>query len=87
MHSNPIRTGVLTVLYGCGGLTESGPAVVGDPAWNNGGYLRLRFSLLDLEQLPLRTRLDPGTASGLDEESAASLIEMLDQQQEEAAGN
>jgi len=61
MHSNPIRTGVLTVLCGFGGLTESGLAVVVDPAWNNGGYLRLLFSLLDLEQLPLRTRLDPGT--------------------------
>ena len=41
MHSNPIRTGVLTVLCGFGGLTESGLAVVGDPAWNNGGTWRL----------------------------------------------
>ena len=32
MHSNPIRTGVLTILCGCGGLTESGLAVVVDPS-------------------------------------------------------
>ena len=59
------KNGVLTVLCGCGGLTESGLAVVGDPAWNNGGTWRLfeaPFLTLGSGTAPLRTRLDPGTA-------------------------
>lgn len=61
----PDKNGGLTVLCVCGGLTESGLASVVDQHGimaAPGGYLRLRFSLLDLEQLPLRIRLDSGTA-------------------------
>ena len=59
------KNGVLTVLCGCSGLTETGLLWL----WTqhgilaaHGGYLRLRFSPVDLEQLPPRTRLDRGTA-------------------------
>ena len=65
MHSNPDKNRGLTVLCGCSGLTETGLLWL----WTqhgilaaHGGYLRLRFSPVDLEQLPPRTRLDPGTA-------------------------